>query len=100
VVRRYVGIRSGTEKEFQEALAIVDQRVGELAALKVDVVLLQGASRSCCSARSLIGKTMIQIDALKSLGAKSLVGADLLSRRFESEVWPILREGRGSKSKR
>src|SRR5262249_12865396 len=44
VVPRYVGIRSGTEKEFEEALAIVDQRVGELAALKVDGVAARRAT--------------------------------------------------------
>jgi len=90
VVPRYVGIRSGTEKEFQEALAIVDQRVGELAALKVDLVLLQGAppfmllgpefdrenSRKLQEKHGVpvLSTTMIQIDALKTLGAKSLVG--------------------------
>ena len=90
VVPRYVGIRSGTEKEFQEALAIVDQRVGELAALKVDLVLLQGAppfmllgpefdrenSRKLQEKHGVpvLSTTMIQIDALKTLGAKSLIG--------------------------
>jgi len=90
VVPRYVGIRGGTEKEFQDALAIADQRVGELAALKVDLVLLQGAPPFMLlgseldreNSRKLEGKhgvpvlsaTMVQLDALKSLGAKSLVG--------------------------
>jgi maleate cis-trans isomerase len=89
-VPRYVGIRGGTEKEFQEALAIAEQRVGELAALKVDVVLLQGAPPFMLlgpefdreNSRKLEAKhgvpvlsaTMIQLDALKALGAKSLVG--------------------------
>ena len=90
VVPRYIGIRSGTEKEFQEALAIADERVGELAALKVDLVLLQGAppfmllgpefdrenSRKLQEKHGVpvLSTTMIQIDALKSLGARSLVG--------------------------
>jgi len=89
-VPRYVGIRSGTEKEFAEALAVADQRVGELAALKVDLVLLQGAppfmllgpefdrdnSRKLREKHgvAVLSTTMIQIDALKSLDAKSLVG--------------------------
>jgi maleate cis-trans isomerase len=90
VVPRYVGIRSGTEKEFQEALAIADQRVSELAALEVDLVLLQGAppfmllgpefdrenSRKLQEKHGVAVKsaTMIQLDALTALGARSLVG--------------------------
>jgi len=89
-VPRYVGIRGGTEKEFHDALAIADQRVGELAALKVDVILLQGAPPFMLmgpefdrdNSRKLEAKhdvpvlsaTMIQLNALKALGAKSLVG--------------------------
>ena len=90
VVPRYVGIRSGTEKEFEEALAMADQRVGELAALKVDMVLLQGAPPFMllgpefdrANTRRLERKhgltvmstTMVQIEALKCLGVKRLVG--------------------------
>ena len=87
---RYVGIRGGTEKEFQDALAIADKRVGELAALKVDLVLLQGAppfmllgpefdrenSRKLQEKHAVPVKsaTMMQLDALKALGARNLVG--------------------------
>ncbi len=90
VIPRYVGIRAGTEKEFKDALAIVDQRVGELAELKVDLALLQGAppfmllgpeldkenSRKLEKKHGVpvLSATMIQIDALRALGAKSLVG--------------------------
>lgn len=90
VVPRYVGIRSGTEKEFEAALAVADQRVGELAALKVDLVLLQGAppfmllgpefdrenSRKLSEKHgvAVLSTTMIQIDALNALGTRSLVG--------------------------
>ncbi len=90
VVPRYVGISGGTEKEFREALTIADQRVGELAALNVDLVLLQGAPPFMLrgpefdreNSRQLREKyatpvqsaTMIQLDALQALGAKSLVG--------------------------
>ncbi len=90
VVPRYVGIRSGTEKEFEEALAMADQRVGELAALKVDMALLQGAPPFMllgpdfdkANTRRLEKKhgltvmstTMVQIDALRCLGVKRLVG--------------------------
>jgi len=44
VVPRYIGIRAGTEKEFEDTLAIADQRVSELAELKVDLALLQGSA--------------------------------------------------------
>ena len=90
VVPRYVGIRSGTEKEFEEALAMADQRVGELAALKVDMALLQGAPPFMLlgpefdrantrrlerkHGLSVMSTTMVQIDALKCLGVKRLVG--------------------------
>jgi len=90
VVPRYIGIRAGTEKEFEEALATADQRVGELAELKVDMVLLQGAPPFMLhgvefdkeNARRLEKKyaitvmstTMAQIEALKRLAVKRLVG--------------------------
>lgn len=90
VVPRYVGIRGGTEQEFHDALAVADQRVGELAALGVDLVLLQGAPPFMLrgpafdreNSRQLAEKhgvpvqsaTMIQLEALKALGAQSLVG--------------------------
>ncbi|HWH77800.1 MAG TPA: hypothetical protein VNT76_10535, partial [Candidatus Binatus sp.] len=100
-VPRYVGIRGGTEKEFHDALAIADQRVGELAALKVDLVLLQGAPPFMLrgpefdreNSRTLREKhgvavqsaTMIQLDALKALGATSLVGLTYFHDDFNSK---------------
>jgi len=90
VVPRYVGIRAGTEKEFEEALAIVEQRVEELAELKVDLALLQGAPPFMLlgpefdreNARRLEKKygitvmstTMVQLEALKLFRVKRLVG--------------------------
>lgn len=42
VIPRYVGVSAGTEKEFEEALAIAEERVAELAKLRVDLVVIQG----------------------------------------------------------
>ena len=42
VIPRYVGVRSGTEHEFEEAVAVAEERVSELAKLAVDVILIQG----------------------------------------------------------
>jgi maleate isomerase len=42
VIPRYVGVRTGSEKEFQEALAVAEEKVAELADLKVDLVVIQG----------------------------------------------------------
>jgi maleate cis-trans isomerase len=90
VVPRYIGIRAGTEKEFEDTLAIADQRVGELAELKVDLALLQGAppymlrgvefdreyTRGLEKKHGIrvMSTTMVQIEALKLLGVKRMVG--------------------------
>ncbi|HEV8343753.1 MAG TPA: hypothetical protein VGR30_15385 [Candidatus Binatia bacterium] len=90
VVPRYVGIRAGTEKEFKEALATAEERVAELAKLKVDIALLQGAPPFMLlgpefdreNARRLekrygipvMSTTMAQIEALRLLEVKRLVG--------------------------
>lgn len=90
VIPRYVGVRSGTENEFQEALAIAEERVAELAGLKVDLVVIQGVPPIMLRGyrfdaelvQTLQGKyrvavltaTATQVDALKALGVKRLVG--------------------------
>lgn len=100
VVPRYVGIRAGTEKEFEAALATADKRVGELAQLKVDMALLQGAPPFMLlgpefdreNTRRLEKKhgiavmstTMAQIEALRVFGAKRLVGLTY----FQDELNP------------
>ncbi len=43
VIPLYVGVRSGTETEFTEALKIAEQRVDELAAIGVDLINIGGA---------------------------------------------------------
>ena len=42
VVPRYVGVRAGTEAEFDEAIAVAESRVAELAEFGVDLVVIQG----------------------------------------------------------
>lgn len=90
VVPRYVGVRAGTEREFQEALAVAEERVKELAGLKVDLVVIQGVppimlrgySFDAELVQSLQSKygvpvltaTATQVEALKALGVKRLVG--------------------------
>lgn len=90
VIPRYVGVRAGTEKEFQEALAIAEEKVAELAALKVDLVLIQGVPPIMLRGyafdaelvETLQGKyrvpvltaTTTQIEALRALKVRRLVG--------------------------
>ena len=90
VIPRYIGISSGTEREFEEALKIADERVGELAKLKVDLVLIQGVPpfmlRGIQFDAEIVGTlekkygvpvitaTMTQIEALRALGIRRLVG--------------------------
>lgn len=103
VIPRYVGLRSGTEKEFQEAQAMIDQRVGELLALKANLALVQGAPQFMllgldfdrANTRRLekkhglpvLSSTQVQIDALRALKARRLVGltyfSDELNEQFK-----------------
>ena len=43
VIPLYVGVRSGTEGEFSQALTIAEQRVDELAKIGVDLIHIGGA---------------------------------------------------------
>ncbi len=90
VVPRYVGVSAGTEREFQEALAIAEERVAELAKLKVDLILIQGvppvmlkgfkfdaeliAALEKKYGVAVLTATRTQVDALKALKAKRIVG--------------------------
>ena len=90
VVPRYVGVSAGTEKEFQEALAIAEERVAELARLKVDLVVIQGVPPVMLKGFKfdadlidglqkkygvpVLTATRTQVDALKALKAKRIVG--------------------------
>lgn len=90
VITRYVGVRSGTEKEFQEAIAIAEERVAELAKLGVEIIVLQGVPpfmiRGYGSDAEIvqtlkkkygvpvITATMTQVEAMRALGIRRLVG--------------------------
>jgi maleate cis-trans isomerase len=90
VVPRYVGVSAGTEKEFQEALAIAEERVAELAKLKVDLVVIQGVPPIMLKGFKfdaelidalqkkygvpVLTATRTQVDALKALKTKRIVG--------------------------
>ena len=90
VVPRYVGVSAGTEREFQEALAIAEERVAELAKLKVDLILIQGVPPVMLKGYkfdaeltdalqkkygvAILTATRTQVDALKALKARRIVG--------------------------
>ncbi|HXG52772.1 MAG TPA: hypothetical protein VNN77_15350 [candidate division Zixibacteria bacterium] len=102
VIPRYVGVSAGTEREFQEALSVAEQRVAELAALKVDLAVIQGVPPvmlkgyrfdaeliETLQARygvPVLTATRTQIEALKALGIRRIVGVtyfgDDLNPRF------------------
>src|SRR5574342_651804 len=42
VIPRYFGVRTVSENDFQKALAVAEEKVAELAGLKVDLVVVQG----------------------------------------------------------
>lgn len=101
VIPRYVGLRSGTEKEFQEAQAMIDQRVGELVALKANLALVQGAPQfmllgqefDTATTRRLekkhgipvLSSTQVQIDALRALRARRIVGLTYFSDELNAQ---------------
>lgn len=90
VIPRYVGVRAGTEREFQEALAIAEEKVAELAKLGVDLVVIQGVPpimlrgydfdaeiRKSLQEKyriSVLTATLTQVEALRALKIRRLVG--------------------------
>ncbi|MGH7873596.1 MAG: maleate cis-trans isomerase family protein [Candidatus Binatia bacterium] len=86
----HAGIRAGNEKEFQEALSVAEKKVARLAELGADVVMIMGAPPAMVRghgadrqiADQLTQKyripvtvaTIAQVDALRALGRKKLVG--------------------------
>jgi maleate cis-trans isomerase len=86
----HVGIRAGTEQEFQEALAIAERKVAKLAQLGANVVMIMGAPpamvRGHGSDRQLAERlsskcgvtvltaTIAQVEAFRALGIKKLAG--------------------------
>jgi maleate isomerase len=90
VVPRFVGIRAGTATEFDEAVAVAETRVAELAELGVDLVIIQGAPpimlRGVQFDESLTQRlraeygvevltaTRAQMESFDALGVRSLAG--------------------------
>jgi maleate cis-trans isomerase len=90
VLPRYVGVSAGTEHEFQQALAIAEERVAELAKLKVDLILVQGVPPVMLKGYAfdaelmatlekrygvpVLTATRTQVDALKALKVRRIVG--------------------------
>jgi maleate cis-trans isomerase len=90
VLPRYVGVSAGTEREFEEALAIAEERVAELAKLKVDLILIQGVPPVMLKGYAfdaelmatlekrygvpVLTATRTQVEALKALKVRRIVG--------------------------
>lgn len=90
VIPLTVGIKSGTEEEFRQALEVYKEKVSELASLRVDLIHIGGAPPTMVHGfsgeeeivRELETKHKIpistsgrgQIGALRALGVKSFVG--------------------------
>ena len=104
VIPRYVGVRAGSEKEFEEALAVAEEKVAELADLKVDLVVIQGVppimlrgyafdaelvdSLQRKYGVAILTATRTQVEAMQALKIRRLVGLtyfkDDLNRKFAS----------------
>ena len=91
------GIKEGTEKELLDAMEPIKNKVAELAALKVDLIhpmgappfILRGYKGEAEIVRSLeerhgipvVTSGMTQVDALKALGVKRMVGVTYFGDR-------------------
>ena len=109
VIPRYVGVRAGTEKEFQEALAIAEEKVAELAALQVDLVVIQGVPPIMLRGyafdaelvETLQGRyrvpvltaTRTQIEALQALKVRRLVGLSYFKDDLNPKFARFFEEG-------
>jgi maleate isomerase len=98
----HAGIRAGSEQEFQEALSLAEKKVGRLAELGADVVMIMGAPPAMLKGHGadrelsnqlsskygipVLVATMAQVDAFRALGLKKLVGITYfqedLNRKF------------------
>jgi maleate cis-trans isomerase len=109
VVPRYVGVSAGTEKEFQEALAIAEERVAELAKLKVDLVVIQGVPPIMLKGFkfdaelidalqkkygvAVLTATRTQVDALKALKTKRIVGVTYFKDDLNPQFANFFKQG-------
>ncbi len=109
VIPRYVGVSAGTEKEFQEALAIAEERVAELAKLKVELVMIQGvppimlrgykfdaeltANLQAKYGVAVLTATTTQMEAFKALKARRLVGITYFKDDLNPQFAKFFEEG-------
>ncbi len=109
VVPRYVGVSAGTEKEFQEALAIAEERVAELAKLKVDLIVIQGVPPIMLKGFkfdaelidalqkkygvAVLTATRTQVDALTALKTKRIVGVTYFKDDLNPQFANFFRQG-------
>lgn len=102
-ISTHVGVKAGTEQEFQEALAIAEKKVAKLAGLGVDIAVIMGAPPTMVrghgsdreAAKNLEEKygvpvltaTIAQAEAFRALRIKKLVGityfGEELNRKFK-----------------
>ncbi|MBI4523667.1 MAG: hypothetical protein HY695_07640 [Deltaproteobacteria bacterium] len=98
----HVGVTAGTNQEFQDALAIAEKKVAQLAELGVDIIMIMGAPPTMVRGHGadveaaeqlhrkygvpVLTATIAQTEAFRALGIKRLVGItyfmDDLNRKF------------------
>lgn len=95
VIPLHLGIKRGTEDEFQQAMGAYGEKVAELAALEVDVIHPEGAPPFMVQGRKreqeiverwqaqhrtpIVTAGMTQVEALRALGIRRLVGVTYFS---------------------
>lgn len=105
----HVGVRAGTDKEFQEALAIAEKKVAKLAELGADVVVIMGApptmvrgyGSDTAAAKQLEQKygvqvltaTMAQVEAFRALGIRRIVGITYFQEELNRKFAKFLEDG-------
>lgn len=109
VIPRYVGVSSGTEQEFQQALAIAEERVAELAKLKVNLIVIQGVPPVMLKGYKfdaelietlqrryevpVLTATRTQVDALKVLKVHRIVGVTYFKENLNPQFAKFFEEG-------
>ena len=101
VVPRYVGIRTGTAAEFDEAIAVAETRVAELAEFGVDLVVIQGVPPIMLRGYRFDGElterltrqysvpvltaATAQVEAFRALGVRTLVGLSYIQGEMNTK---------------
>lgn len=102
VIPLYVGVRSGTDAEFKEALQVAAERIAQLAGLGVDVIVQMGSppmmllgysaetelvnSLAAKYGKPILTSARSQADAARALGIRRLLGVtyfpEEMNRKF------------------